>query len=108
MDTRRSQTFLSILNVIGFLGTIIVNGLANALPINNKTTGELSDQYPNLFVPAGLTFSIWGIIYILLAIFVVYQVIITFKKDKVGLDAFKKIGYLFFISSLLNMGWIFA
>jgi hypothetical protein len=108
MDTRRSQIVLAILNVIGFLGTIVVNGLANALPINNKTTGELSDQYPNLFVPAGLTFSIWGLIYILLAIFVIYQVIVTFIKGQGGLDAFRKIGYLFFISSLLNMGWIFA
>jgi hypothetical protein len=108
MDTRRSQIILSILNVIGFLGTIVINGLANALPINNKTTGELSDQYPNLFVPAGLTFSIWGLIYILLAIFVVYQVIVTFRKEEARLDAFKKIGYLFFLSSLLNMGWIFA
>src|SRR4030042_6585685 len=103
MDTRRSQIVLAILNVIGFLGTIVVNGLANALPINNKTTGELSDQYPNLFVPAGLTFSIWGIIYILLAIFVIYQVIVTFKKGEAGLDAFRKIGYLFFLSSLLNI-----
>jgi len=108
MDTRRSQIFLSILNVIGFLGTIVVNGLANALPINNKTTGELSDQYPNLFVPAGLTFSIWGLIYILLAIFVIYQVVVTFRKGEAGLDAFRKIGYLFFLSSLLNIGWIFA
>jgi hypothetical protein len=77
----RQRFFLSILNLLGFLGTIIVNGLANALPINNRTTGELSDQYPNLFVPAGLTFSIWGLIYILLAIFVVYQLIIVIKKD---------------------------
>ena len=108
MDTRRSLIFLSILNVIGFLGTIVVNGLANALPINNKTTGELSDQYPNLFVPAGLTFSIWGLIYILLAIFVIYQVVVTFRKGEAGLDSFRKIGYLFFLSSLLNIGWIFA
>ena len=108
MDTRRSQIFLAILNVIGFLGTIVVNGLANALPINNKTTGELSDQYPNFFVPAGLTFSIWGLIYILLAIFVIYQVVVTFRKGETGLDAFRKIGYLFFLSSLLNIGWIFA
>ncbi len=29
-------------------------------------TGELSDRYPNLFVPAGFTFAIWGLIYLLL------------------------------------------
>jgi hypothetical protein len=108
MDTRRSQIFLSILNVIGFLGTVVVNGLANALPINNKTTGELSDQYPNLFVPAGLTFSIWGLIYILLAILVIYQVVVTLRKDQAGLESIKKMGYLFFLSSLLNIAWIFA
>jgi len=62
--------FLAILNIIGFLGTVVVNGLSSALPINGKTAGELSDQYPNLFVPTGLTFSVWGVIYILLAIFV--------------------------------------
>jgi len=51
MDTRRSQIILSIVNLIGFLGTVVVNVLATTLPLNNKTTAELSDQYPNLFVP---------------------------------------------------------
>jgi hypothetical protein len=50
---------------------VIVNYLAVALSLNNKTTGELSDQHPNLFVPPGFTFSIWGVIYLLLAIFFV-------------------------------------
>jgi len=100
--------FLSILNLIGFLGTVIVNGLANALPINDKTTGELSDQYPNLFTPAGLTFSIWGVIYILLAIFVIYGLIIAIKNDTQKSSFIENIGVLFFISCLANSGWIFA
>ncbi|MFC1972362.1 hypothetical protein ACFLVE_03040 [Chloroflexota bacterium] len=100
--------FLSVLNLIGFLGTVIVNGLANALPLNNKTIGELSDQYPNLFVPAGLTFSIWGVIYILLAIFVVYGLIIAIRKDTQKSSFIENIGILFFLSCLANIGWIFA
>ena len=108
MNIKASKVSLSILNLFGFLGTVVVNTLAVTLPLNNKTTQELSDQYPNLFVPAGLTFSIWGIIYILLAIFVIYQLIVTIRKSESGLNPFKKIGYLFFISSILNMGWIFA
>ncbi|MFC2041240.1 hypothetical protein ACFLTY_02825 [Chloroflexota bacterium] len=99
---------LSILNLIGFLGTVVVNGLANALPLNNKTTGELSDKYPNLFVPAGLTFSIWGVIYILLAIFVIYGLIISIKNNTQKTAFIENIGILFFISSLANIGWIFA
>jgi hypothetical protein len=108
MESVRGLKFFSVLNLIGFIGTVIVNGLANILPLNNKTTGQLSDQYPNLFVPAGLTFSIWGVIYALLAIFVVYQVIAGFGKDRTRLEPFKKIGYLFFLSALFNIGWIFA
>jgi len=98
----------AILNLLGFLGTIIVNGLAITLPLNNKTTSELSDLYPNLFVPAGLAFSIWGLIYILLAIFVVYHLISASKKDDEAFYVSDKIGVLFFISCLANIGWIFA
>jgi len=100
--------FLSILNVLGFLGVVIVNALAVTLPLNNKTTGELSDQYPNLFVPAGLTFSIWGVIYILLAIFVIYGLVVAIRKDSEKSSFIENIGIHFLISCLANIGWIFA
>jgi hypothetical protein len=71
--TDRHRTVLKIMNVVAFAGVLVVNGLSNALPLNGYTAGELSDMYPNLFVPAGITFSIWGVIYLLLAGFCVYQ-----------------------------------
>ena len=104
----RKYISLSILNLLGFIGTIIVNGLATALPINDITTGELSDLYPNLFVPAGLTFSIWGLIYVLLAILIIYQLIPSIRRDPQKIDFVQKIGPFFFISCLANIGWIFA
>jgi hypothetical protein len=108
MNKRRFVLFLSILNLLGFLGTVVVNALANILPINNIKTGELSDLYPNLFVPAGLTFAIWGLIYVLLAIFVIYQLIPSVRRDLQKVDFVRRIGPLFFISSIANIGWIFA
>lgn len=108
MNRFRSCLTLSILNVIGYLCVIIVNTLANALPINGVTTGELSDLYPNLFVPAGLTFSIWGLIYILLAIFVIYQLVSVLQKDPAGYTFTERTGIYFFISCIANAGWIFA
>ena len=39
---------LSILNLLGFFGIVLINYLAVILPLNNKTTGDLADQYPNL------------------------------------------------------------
>jgi hypothetical protein len=108
MKKTKSCIFFSFLNLIGYLGMVTVNGLANALPINNKTTGELSDQYPNLFVPAGLTFAIWGVIYLLLAVFIIYQFIVAFRKTATPSSLLKKIWMLFFVSSIANLGWIFA
>ena len=108
MNNTRLRKTLSILNLLGFLGMVIVNYLAVALPLNNKTTGELSDQYPNLFVPAGFTFSIWGVIYLLLAIFIVYQLTYAFRKNKQNISFLEKIGILFFVSSLANLIWVFA
>ena len=104
----RIMLLLAILNLVGFLGTIIVNALANVLPINNITTGAISDLYPNLFTPAGLTFSIWGLIYVLLAIFVIYQLIPSVRKDAQKVDFVQRIGPFFFISCLANIGWMFA
>jgi hypothetical protein len=99
---------LAIINSIGLIITLILNGLANALPINGKTTGELSDAYPNLFVPAGFTFSIWGVIYLALLIFIIYQFIQGFKQSDAGKDFLPKIGWMFFFSSLANASWIVA
>ncbi len=93
---------LRYLNILFFALVIVMNYLANALPINGKTTGELSDAYANLFVPAGITFAIWGIIYLLLAGFCVVQFM-----DSSKLIA-SKISLLFIISCVLNALWILA
>jgi hypothetical protein len=108
MNRNHRMLLLSILNLLGFLGTVVVNALANIVPINNLTTGELSDLYPNLFVPAGLTFAIWGLIYVLLAVFVIYQLIPSVRRDSQKVDFVRRIGPLFFVSCVANMGWIFA
>lgn len=93
---------IKFVNLLLFVFMIVMNYLANALPINGKTTGQLSDMYPNLFVPAGITFSIWGIIYLLLAAFCVIQ---FSPSNKIIIE---KIGWLFAISSFLNGLWILA
>jgi hypothetical protein len=107
-NTRPARIFIAFLNLIGFLAVIIANTLAVILPLNNNTTQALSDKYPNLFVPAGLTFSIWGVIYILLGIYTVYQMVIAFRPAAQKRDFFDRIGIWFFISCIFNTGWIFA
>ena len=62
-----------ILAAVALAATLVVNFLANALPIAGRTTGEISNGFPVLFVPAGYVFAIWGLIYLGLIAFVVYQ-----------------------------------
>ena len=103
----KSTKLLAILNVLAFISTIVVNALANALPINGKNTGELSDMYPNLFVPAGLTFSIWGLIYAAMLLFIAYQFILAFRQTQHNL-VIRNIGPWFIVSSIANCAWILA
>jgi len=88
-----------------YIAMVVVNFLANGLPINNRSTGAISDAYPNLFAPAGPAFSIWGIIYLLLGGYVLYQFV---KKDQKTEDLLQKINPLFIATSLANISWIFA
>ena len=91
---------LKIGNIIAVIFALILNGLANALPINGRNTGEISDSIPNLFVPAGITFSIWGVIYFFLVVFSVYQ---SKKGDQPYLE---RLGPWLMIANLANGLWI--
>jgi hypothetical protein len=90
-------------NVVALAVTIAVNGLANALPLNGQTTAEVSNRFPVYFVPAGYVFSIWGLIYIALIAFVVYQA----RPAQRANGQLRRIGYLFALSCLANSLWLF-
>ncbi len=96
------NAYLASLNVFALLVTLTVNALANLLPINGMNTGEVSALYPSLFTPAGLTFSIWSVIYLLLVAFGFYQF------TRVWLPYFRLLSLLFIISCVLNCAWILA
>ena len=99
---------LQIANILGLAATILMNYLSNALPINGKTPGELSDLYPNFFVPAGFTFAIWGVIYLFLIGFAIYQSRGLFSKSVEAPQAVEDIGWWFVLSCLFNIAWLFA
>ena len=107
MISRTKKRLLQIGNILAVIITILINALAVILPLNGKTTQELSDVLPNLFVPAGITFSIWGIIYILWIIFAIYQARDLFKKEEIDMPFLQQITFLFILSSIANSAWIF-
>lgn len=109
METKQIEAPVKIAVVVTYLIMIAVNAMANILPINGIDTGAVSDSYPNLFAPAGLTFSIWGIIYLLLAAFTIYQYgFFQGDKSKVKTELLGKVGIVFSVSSVVNAAWIFS
>lgn len=109
MDVTVKQPWLKAAVTLSFLVMLTVNALANALPINGMQTGAVSDLYPNLFTPAPYTFAIWGAIYLMLLVYVVFQLLPA--KGDGGPERQKmlrEVALLFTGTSLLNAGWIFA
>ena len=99
----KKVSLAQILVLVAVIAVIIVNGLANALPFNDMTTGDISDLFDVYFVPAGYVFSIWGLIYVGLILFAVYQVLPA-QRDNVRL---KRIRGYFLLSCAANMVWLF-
>lgn len=95
--------FRIILMTIAFLAVVTMNALANSLPINGQTTGEISNRLPVLFTPAGYVFSIWSVIYILLAIWII-GFWVRYKKDKeipsIGISIY------FTLTAVFNISWL--
>lgn len=85
------------------LVTLVVNGLANGLPLNGQNTGEISDRFNVYFVPAGYVFSIWGLIYIGLIAYAVYQALPSQREN----PRLRATGWWIALGGLANSTWIF-
>jgi hypothetical protein len=103
MARKTNPVIFQILNLIAVISVIIVNILANVLPLNGVNTGEVSDLYFNYFTPAGYVFSIWFIIYIQAIIFMIYQVRSSQREE----TYLNKINIFYFLGALANIAWIF-
>lgn len=110
MNTTVGRTPIKILVAATYLVMIATNAAANALPINGRRTGDVSDAYPSLFTPAGVTFSIWGVIYLLLGAHVLYQLGLFRDRPDTAADIalLNRVGLLFSLSSVINTAWIFT
>lgn len=97
-----------VLTVISFLVMMTVNILANLMPLNGMTTGGISEKYPVLIAPAGYTFLIWTVIYVLLFAYVVYQLEFIGHTRALSPKLTNIIRLLFILSCLCNTAWIFA
>jgi xanthosine utilization system XapX-like protein len=97
--------------LVAFAVTLVMNGLAGSTTLlNGQDTAAISDKNVNLFTPAGYTFAIWGIIYLLLIGYTAYQIgwLGKLKRTKLKQDTIERITPYFIATSVLNSVWIFA
>ena len=90
------------LSLLSFLLMVVINGYASTGRLNGITTAEVSDSFNVLFVPAGYVFSIWGVIYLFLIAFLVYQFTPKQKDNR----RFYEIAPYFVICNIVNGIWL--
>jgi len=90
-------------NMLSIVALVVMNILANALPLNGQNTGEISDRFQVFFVPAGYVFAIWFLIYVGLIAFGIYQALPAQKENA----RLRRVGYIFALSCVANISWLF-
>ncbi len=89
--------------IVTIVGTLVVNVLANALPLNGVNTGQISDRFQVYFVPAGYVFSIWGLIYLGLIAFAIFQALPSQREN----PRLRATGWWISLGGVANSVWIF-
>lgn len=101
---------LAIFNALSFIVHLSVTYFVMTKSINTLDVSEVSARYETLFTPAGITFSIWGIIYLMLGLFCLYHIIIAYKHDRTHPANYRllQINELFIILNLSSAAWLIA
>lgn len=98
---------LALLNLCSVILVIAINYVSQAIRINETTIGEISNKYFNLFTPASYAFAIWGLIFLALLAYGIFQVRRAFFSDKPS-DFIEQTSYWFVLANILNCAWVFA
>lgn len=94
------NNYLKYGNLVAFIVVAVLNILAATGILGGVTTRDVSYMYKSLLTPADYAFSIWSLIYILIAVMVYLQL----KNDNLR----DVLWYWFIVSCVLNAGWILA
>lgn len=104
MKTEHTQNSMAliVMNIVAAVGTVVYNGLSQALPIGTSTNAEIANRLPIYFFPANFTFSIWGLIFLALIAFAIYQALPSQRSN----PFVRAVGPWLILSSLGNIGWL--
>ena len=100
--SKTSDIVRQALVLIATIATIAFNGISQSLPIGGRTSADVSNTYTTYFTPANYAFAIWGVIYLLLLAYSIYQALPSQREN----PSARRIGWLYVLSCVLNCLWI--
>src|SRR5450759_260735 len=101
-NTKTTDTLRQALVLVAAIATIAFNGISQAIPVGGRTSADVSNQYTTFFTPANYAFAIWGVIYLLLLAFGIYQALPSQREN----PNTRKISWLFILNCILNCAWL--
>lgn len=87
--------------VFSILTMIVMNYLSNAGTFGGQTNSDISAKYHTLITPAGYAFAIWGLIFLGLLAFAVYQGLGSQQTN----PRFRAIGWWVVLNAFCNAAW---
>ena len=85
-----------------FLITVFINYASQAFLFSDRDTGNVSDQYSTLFTPADYAFAIWGLIYLTLGAYVIYQAFWAREEQHI----YDQLAPLLMVNLIANSLWL--
>ncbi len=105
----KNRTLLIVLNIVALISTLVMNFFSqrpSAIPgltaIFPYSTQELGESRAIFFLPAGYVFAIWGVIYLGLIAFAIFQAQPRARDSQ----TVEKVGVWFIVSCLANIVWL--
>lgn len=91
-----------VIVAVSFVVTLVINWLATTGVLGGLSTREIATRYPISFLPANFTFGIWGVIYLALGAYTVYQVLPSQREQ----PRQRAVGWLVALTGLFNCLWL--
>lgn len=101
---------LAILNLITLAFQLLIAYLVQLKTFSSQDVGQVSARYDTVFAPAGITFAIWGLIYISLIALCVFHLYKAFSKSsscQTNQDT-HNMGWLFILNNIATGLWLIA
>jgi hypothetical protein len=101
MGTLNTNNYL---NLFGYLVNVLVTFAASGI-FGFPDNAELSEKYHTLVTPSGITFAIWGIIFLSQGIFTILQMLPKYCDTVLVQEG---VSYWYFVACIFQSMWTFA